>query len=308
MIIISKILNKFLFFFKIKFIFREGKSIGELVYLTSLVSYFYKLNYRVIVLTKYPEIFFNNSKIYLNLDSGKLSFLRKIIFKILFKIEGKNIINFNPLNSKLKVDEHFLKNYSKDAHFLSAISQKLGIFIDYRNIQNEFYFSKIEEEKLKNKLRLPDSYALIHSESKKTFALNKEWGSEKMQKVVDGYNNIPWVQIGLSSDFPLKGVIHKFDLTIREMGFLVYKCKFLVSLEGVFNHLASCFEKKNFLILSGMLPFQASYYKNNIVISNTDKLKCHPCYQLNNCYVEGKPCTNGILVDDVIKKIKNLFP
>ena len=54
--------------------------------------YYYKLNYRVIVLTKYPEIFFNNSKIYLNLDSGKLSFLRKIIFKILFKIEGKNII------------------------------------------------------------------------------------------------------------------------------------------------------------------------------------------------------------------------
>ena len=308
MISISKILNNFLNFLRIKFIFRNGKAIGELVYLTSLVSFFYKKNYRVIVLTKYPEIFYNNFKIYLNLNSDRLFFLKKIIFKILFKIEGENIINFNPFNSKLKVDDHFLKNYSQDTHFLSSVSQKLGIFMDYRNIQNEFYFSKIEEEKLKNKLKLPDSYALIHSESKKTFALNKEWGSEKMQKVVDGYNNITWVQIGLSSDFPLEGVIHKFDLTIREMGFLVYKCKFLVSLEGVFNHLASCFKKKNFLILSGMLPFQASYYKNNVIISNTEKLRCYPCYQLNNCNVEGKPCTNGILVDDVLKKIKNLFP
>jgi ADP-heptose:LPS heptosyltransferase len=129
-----------------------------------------------------------------------------------------------------------------------------------------------------------------------------------MQKVVDGFSGIAWVQVGLSSDYHLKGVTYKFDLTIREMAFLTYKCKFLVSLEGVFNHLASCFEKKNFLILSGMLPVQASYYKNNIVISNSDKLKCHPCYQLNNCYVDGKPCTNGILVDDVIKKIRNLFP
>lgn len=308
MIIIKKILNKFLFFFKIKFIFREGKSIGELVYLTSLVSYFYRMNYRVIVLTRYPEIFFNNVKVYLNLDLNKLYFFKNTIFRILFKIEGENIINFNPLNSTLKLDEHFLKNFSRDTHFLSAITQKLGIVIDYRNIQNEFYFSKFEEEKLKNKLKLPDSYALIHSESKKTFALNKEWGFEKMQKVVNGYNNISWVQIGLSSDYPLSGVIHKFDLTIREMAFLVYKCKFLVSLEGVFNHLASCFKKKNFLILSGMLPLQASYYKNNIVISNTNNLKCYPCYQLNNCYVQGKPCTNGILAEDVLKKIKNLFP
>jgi ADP-heptose:LPS heptosyltransferase len=306
MIVIAKILNKLLYFFKIKFIFREGKSIGELIYLTSLVSYFHKLNYRVIVLTKYSEVFFNNKKIYFNLDSSKLYFLRKIIFKILFKLEGKNIINFNPLNSQLKFDEHFLKKYSRNTHLLSAITQKLGIIFDYRNVENEFFFSKKEEERLKSKLILPETYALIHSESKKTYALNKDWGPEKMQKVVELCNHIQWVQTGLSSDYCLKGAIHKFNLTIREMAFLVYKCKFLVSLEGVFNHLASCFKKKNFLILSGMLPYQATYYKNNIIISNTDKLKCYPCYQLNNCHIDGKPCTNGILVNDVVKKIRNL--
>lgn len=305
--IVPKIFNKFLHFLRIKFIFREGNALGELVYLTFLISYFYKENYRVIILTKYPEIFFNNIKVYLNLDSKKMYFLKKIIFKILYKLEGANIINFNPPNFNLQFDEHYLKNYTYDTHFLSAISQKLGIFIDYRNIKNEFFFSKMEEEELQNRLKLPERYALIHSEAKKTACLNKEWSSEKMQKVVNDYNNISWVQIGVSSDFHLKGTIHKFDLTIREMAFLVYKCKFLVCLEGVFNHLGSCFEKKVFLILSGVLPFQASYYKNNVIISNTDKLSCYPCYQLNNCHIQGKPCTNGIFAEDVIKKIREVF-
>jgi len=71
MIIIAKILNKFLSFFKIKFIFREGHSIGELIYLTCLISYFFKKDYHVVVLSKYPEIFLNNKNVYLNVKNCK---------------------------------------------------------------------------------------------------------------------------------------------------------------------------------------------------------------------------------------------
>ena len=64
------------------------------------------------------------------------------------------------------------------------------------------------------------------------------------------------------------------------MAFLISKCDFIVCYEGFFNHLASCFNKKTFLIHTGFLPIQSFKYSNNIIIHNNNKIRCHPCYDL----------------------------
>jgi hypothetical protein len=74
-------------------------------------------------------------------------------------------------------------------------------------------------------------------------------------------------------------------------------------LEGLYNHLASCFDKKTFIILSGMLPVSASYYKNNVVISKFEDLDCAPCYKLNNCVKSEKLCTTQITPEYVVDMI-----
>ena len=56
-----------------------------------------------------------------------------------------------------------------------------------------------------------------------------------------------------------------------------------------------------------MLPVEASYYSNNIVISKFEELDCVPCYRLNNCIKLEKFCTTRITPEYVAEKItKNL--
>jgi len=174
-------------------------------------------------------------------------------------------------------------------------------------VKNQFYFSTEEELNLSKKLNLPKVYALIHSEAKNTFSKLKNWGHENMQEIVYSLDCIPWIQIGKSGEIKLKNSEHRFDLSIREIAYVVKNCKFLVSNEGLFNHVASCFDKKKFIILSGMIPKEAIAYDNNISFLKVDDLKCYPCYKLNNCIIGNKPCISRTTSKEVIEKIKLEF-
>ena len=59
------------------------------------------------ILSKYPEIFFYNKKVFLNLKIYN-NFFYRLIFLMFFRIQGKNIIDFNPATSENE-DTHFLK-------------------------------------------------------------------------------------------------------------------------------------------------------------------------------------------------------
>ena len=102
-----------------------------------------------------------------------------------------------------------------------------------------------------------------------------------MQNIIDTFSDINWLQIGTSIEPRLNNCNHLFDLSLREVAFLIYKCDFLVSYEGLFNHIASCFEKKNFLIHTGFIHSNSINYKNNILIHENDKMECYPCFKLN---------------------------
>ena len=146
------------------------------------------------------------------------------------------------------------------------MSEHFNLNIKYENLKNEFFFSENETESLKYKIPLPEKFSLIQSTSKKTFTKNKEWKINGMQNIVNSFENINWVQIGKSGEPILKNCKTVFDLELREIAYVIYKCNFLVTYEGLFNHIASCFDKKNFLIHTGFLPVGAFFYQNNILI------------------------------------------
>lgn len=299
---LSNYINKILRKLNIIIIFRKGKSIGEIVYLTSLINFLYSENSKckIIILSRYPEIFFYNKKVFLNLKIYN-NFFYRLIFLIFFRIQGKNIIDFNPVTS-VNEDTNFLKNYPKNTH-IALVVRKYKLNIQSNFIKNELFFSNEEIKNFKKKLLLPSEYAVLNSQSKLTYAKNKDWGYKNMQNVINLTPKIKWVQVGLSSEPLLENAIHKLDLSIREMAYIIFRSKFVLTLEGLYNHLASCFDKKTFIILSGMLPVEASYYKNNVIISKFDDLDCAPCYKLNDCVKSEKFCTTRITSDYVANVI-----
>ena len=307
--LLSSKLNNLLETYKILFIYRSGKAIGEIFYLTSYVRKINEMdkNYKIILLINYPEIFDFNDKIFFKKKFPKNTFIKQLFIFFLKKINGKNIINFNPRYISKNEDEHFLINYPKSYHMANTLGN-LEIIDKNLKVENEFFFSKQEELNLSKKLKLPKVYALIHSESKNTFSKLKNWGHENMQEIVYSLDSTFWIQIGKSGEVKLKDLEYRFDLSIREIAYVVKNCKFLVSNEGLFNHVASCFKKKNFMILSGMIPKEAIAYDNNISFLKVSDLECYPCYKLNNCIIGNKPCISRTSSKEVIKRIKHEFP
>ena len=124
-----------------------------------------------------------------------------------------------------------------------------------------------------------------------------------MQAIVNFFNNINWIQIGQTGEPLLNNCKNFLDLDLRELAYVIDKCDFLVTYEGLFNHLASCFNKKNFLIHTGFLPVEAFYYKNNILIEKNSEMSCYPCFDLN-CKNHNSLCQKNITEEFVIDKIK----
>ena len=185
-----------------------------------------------------------------------------------------------------------------------AMSEHFNLKLDYSNLKNEICFSKYELLQFEKKFQLPQNFALIQSVTKKTYTTVKDWKVSGMQKIVDSFQEVNWFQIGTSKEPKLKNCKYLFDLELKELAFIIYKCNFLVSYEGLFNHLASCFDKKNFLIHTGFLHSNSINYQNNILIEENLKMPCYPCFNLN-CENHNEDFVNLIDENKVIDIIRN---
>ncbi len=306
--LLYKITNYYLLKKKYIVIYRNGSAIGDHVYLSSIIRKIYdQKKYKIIIFTNYSNLFLNNPKVYklfkLNADS--------IIWFFLKSLKGKYILEFHSVHATK--ENHFLKkkyflffHEKKNIHLAQAMSDHFNLDIDYKNLKNEFFFSEKELIKYKDELDLPNNFSLIQSTTKTSFTKNKEWKLEGMQAIINHFSKINWIQIGLSNEPMLNNCIHKLDLDLRKSAFIISKCDFLVTYEGLFNHLASCFDKKNFLIHTGFLPEAAFNYKNNILLEKNSNMNCYPCYDIE-CEEHNKNCLENLSTDYVLNKIeKNL--
>ncbi len=303
---LSKPVNNFFDKKKIIIIFRNGMALGDLVYMTSII--------KEIALKKKKKIFLftSNDKVFLN--SPRITKIFTLKNKSLFwfflrNLIGTNVLEFNSVHATKKNHEvlkkFFLNFHSNNRiHLAQAMSEHFNLDLEYKDLENEFFFSNNELKKFESEINLPPKFSLIQSTSKHSFTKNKEWKIEGMQSIVDYFKDINWIQIGKNDEPKLNNCKKMLDLNLREVAFVISKCEFIVTYEGLFNHLASCFKKKSFVIHTGFLPIEAFKYKNNIIIEKNLEMDCYPCFKID-CESHSKKFLKMMDNEYVVSKIKS---
>ena len=250
-------LLRFFFYKKINFFLKKnnyliissyGEAIGDNICMTGVISKIYQKNLKIIIFSNYTEFFLNNPKVYKTFNLNKQ--LNKIIFlRTLEMFEGERIKSYR---SKIKntSDEFFVKFLPKNTHFGLAHAHHFNLKMNKDDFINEIYFSKEEIDHYEKKFNLPQKFAVIHSEAKQSLTSNKNWGHNRIQDVVNSINSVKWIQVGRKGEYEIKNTYKNIlNTNLRELGFILSKCEFLVSMEGMFNHYASAFKKKIFLFI-----------------------------------------------------------
>ena len=287
-------------------IFRYGKAIGDHLYMTGVISKIFEKKFKIIVLTNYPELFINNPKVYKIFNLNKY-FNRKILLRIFEIIQGESIKSFrNQIKDSEKYS--FMKFYPRNIHIANAACFHFEMNLKFDNFKNEIFFSRDEILKFRKKLDLPNNFAVIHSEAKNTYTKSKNWGHERIQNIINKFDKINWIQVGRPGEYELENIYKKyFNISLRELAYIIYSSNFLVCMEGMYNHMASAFEKKNFLIHIGFLTMDAFKYSNNVLIEKNLQLSCYPCFSFD-CDNHKNHCDNYLTSDyaiDIIRKNLN---
>ena len=112
-LVIAPIANCVLNFFGIFVIFRNGSAIGDHVYMSSVIRLIKLKKKKIILFTNYPELYFNNKRIY------KLySFKIKSTFWFLLRCcKGNNILEFNSIHIKENMSKHFMFYHKSNLRF-----------------------------------------------------------------------------------------------------------------------------------------------------------------------------------------------
>ncbi len=299
--ILQSPLNYFLKKNRILIIFRKGSAIGDHVYMSSVIRKIHEKGfYKIFLFTNYYEFYINNPRIHRLFKIKK----KNLIWSLLNLVKGEMILEFRCIYKDYD-NKHFLTHYlPKNLHLAQGMSEHFNLDLDYNNLQNEIFLSNEEIKIYEKKINLPKDFVLIQSSSKSIYTQNKEWTFEGMQKIIDHFDKFKWVQIGTNNEPKLKNCRHLLDLNYRELSYVISKSKFLVVYEGLFNHIASCFNKKTFVIHLGFLHINSFKYSNNVIIHQNEKLKCYPCFLLkcNNHKSFSKNFMGEEFVIDVIKR------
>jgi ADP-heptose:LPS heptosyltransferase len=286
------------------FLFSQGKSIGDNVVITGLISQVKKnTDCNIVLFSLRKEVFENNPNIFKIIDLNN----HKFLFYILILFQGTRIIEFNTKTYPHIDIFDLLRKKSKKKYFKhisEVIGGNLSKYINFGNFKNEIYLSNKEQKKFEKKFSniLLNKYSIILPYSKKTMTPIRNWGFDKYQKLVN-LVNINWVQAGAKNEKPLENIVNLKDTTIRELFFLVKNSSFVLSNDGSLNHIANSFNVTSFVIMSGFTNSEFIKYRNSIIISREPQIECAPCYLKEPCYREKQFCIEDISIEIVKKKI-----
>jgi ADP-heptose:LPS heptosyltransferase len=163
-----------------------------------------------------------------------------------------------------------------------------------------------ERAAIRARYSLPQIYAVIKPTGKTTVTTKKEWGLEYFQQVVDAMPHINWVQPGLPEEPLLRGVLDaRGGTTLRELFALVAESRFLLTVEGLYNHIGAAFNVPSFVVLSGHFYPESFTYPSTVMIGQEPQVACSPCFLdgHKDCPIPGKPCMADISPEKVVKAI-----
>jgi len=302
------IVNKLLKILNIFIVYRFGSAIGDQLCMTAVVeNLFDKLNMKVVVFSNYSEFFENNPKVHKNYSFKRMPKLLRNILLSCFRIcEGENIANFCfPANNKSTLEEYMRKTKAKIS-LIEVHSLHFKKKLELQTASPKIYFSDVELKRFADKHNnLPSNFSVIQPIGKTTYTPNKEWGFKNFQKVVNSSINISWIQTGLPNDVLLDNVIDYRGKTesLRELAYIISKARFILSLEGLLNHIAASVETTSFCIFSGFHPAEIATYPTTVALVLDPQEECSPCWLLAKCPQERKYCTDKILPEHIINTI-----
>ena len=298
---LSGVINYLFKRFNIFVIYRIGNAIGDQLCMSAVVRLIdEQYPYRIVVISSYPEIFYNNPKVWKNISIKRFSLY---ISRVLRFFSGPQLENFLFKNNKYSFEE-YMRSSGKGLHLVEAHSLHFNHGINYNIIQNEIHLSKSEIKKYAKKFNLPESYSVIQPNSKRSYTPNKQWSMENFQQVVDKRNDIHWVQVGGQNEFLLDSVEdYRDETTLRELFYIVSRSQFVFANEGLINHIASAFKVTSYVISSGFSCSSLAKYDNSVFFDASGSCENSPCWLLDECGVSGKPCLSNIDPETVASQL-----
>jgi len=243
--------------------------------------------------TNYYELFKGNP--YITLLPFKSQRIHHQIGKLL-KLAG--------LVSNLHYLDYYRNSQQPGQHILSVLSNEAGV--RQPPVKPAIYLNQSELIRAK----LPDTgkpWIAIQSTGLATWTDNKNWGHQKMGKVIELLkSDYSFLQLGshddpsLSVDLNLSGKVSP-----REAICYLKRCQKMVAQEGFLMHAAAAVGVPSVIIYGGFIAPWQSGYDCNINLYTT--LPCAPCFLTSPCPY-GKRCLEDIKPSHVIEALHSIHP
>lgn len=308
--IVSSLSRKFLRTRHLYVLFRlNGNGLGDMLIMTAVMRLIHQATgRRFIILTKKPEIFAHNPLVARVIPiSGPL--IKPFAKWFVRNIHHDHIGECCWRPGQPITPEIIQQDHRRPVHLAQLNSEHLGLNLDYGKIACEIYLSEEEIQAWNRKYQdLPQNFAIIKPTGRTDWTPNKEWGVENYQAVVNALPQVPWIQVGETKDECLSNVLDwRGKTSVRELFYLIKRARFILAVEGLYNHAASAFGTPSFVVFSGIHLPEIACYANTRLIVRTPQVPCAPCMLPTPCPVPGKPCTGDILPEAVIQRIQTFL-
>lgn len=265
--------------------------VGDEVMLTAVVHALRERNAsaRVWVLARRPELF-EGIALALPHDGPTIEMLYRSGLPLSF-------INYTAYDSKTDSDAR------PPAHFIAIMGQKLGL---RGSLAMAPHLILTDEEKLaaeEHRGAIVIQSTCVRGQGT---MLNKEWGPQNFQAVVDLLSpRHRVVQIGLDSDPVLAGATHlQGKLTLRQTAAILTNAGAFIGLASGLMHLARSVDCRSVIIYGGREEPEKSGYSCNENLVKTPP--CSPCWVRNRCAID-RVCLSDIKPSDVAGALERLL-
>lgn len=203
-----KILDIIFYKKNIFLIVRADSGIGDALVMTNFVSFLYKKYNlpKIVIYSRYKDVFLNNPKIKKIIYSNRI---KNYFFKFLFfNSDLLSLNNIIYVYSNKNANELFTSQSKK--HLLEILIKNKNFCFDLKKYPKkcEVYLTNDEIKYFSKKYcYLPKDYHLILSEVVNDMH-TKNWGFQNMQGVVNGLQNINWIQVGTYKEKKLSNVLY----------------------------------------------------------------------------------------------------
>jgi len=297
-------------------LYRTGRTPGDLVCMTGTVSMLRRsLGARVIVVSRVPVLFRHHPDVLINIPLNALPGpAARLLLALMHTVRGGRVQSYGVEPPQgLTIEQHIRENLPP-VHLMRLHAMHFPFSLSEGPARATIVFGEAEERGFARALRAlgleAGSYALVHSEGKTSYTPNKEWGGGRMAAVVAALPRIRFVQVGLASDALIPGCLDLRGKTpdLRHLAYLIRQARFLLCLEGLYNHLAGAFHTPSLVVFSGFHHAGVATYPNTVPLTNPVMPPCAPCWLCVPCPVPGKPCMSDLTPAHVVAEIARRFP